>query len=63
MRLLCQVTPSAPGLAPWVLPSLCQMMTAAEFEPRQPVTVFAGDAVPVAVAVKLLVVPAALPRG
>ncbi|WP_219418769.1 hypothetical protein [Pseudonocardia nigra] len=55
--------PQLSGCAPWVPPSLCQMITMASWELRQPVAVLVGVAVPVASAVTLLVVPAESPPG
>lgn len=63
MMLLCQVTPSTPGVAPWGRPSLCQMITAASLLVKHPETLLLTDAVPLALAVKLLVLPEASPHG
>jgi len=53
--------PRVPGLGPWVMPSLCQITTAAARLVRQPGTLLVTDAVPLLSAVKLLVVPSASP--
>ncbi len=60
---MCHVKPNVPGVAPWGLPSLCQMTTAAARLFRQSCTVLVSEADPVGPAVKLFVVPWALPQG